>query len=129
MKQPKRADRDVWFINRKLCAKMPSLILIGNEFVPLWRHEDASVEGDVVCINPWRSGWTIIRAGSGWGRRRGAKYYYVDFVNKMVAKLKRTPTKNIYTHSWMDCVTLPSGSGLCFEWRDNRLVKGPSKTL
>lgn len=120
---------EVWFSERKLCAKMPALILTGNELEPMWKHEDASVENDTVCINPWRTGWTIVRVGSGWGRRRGAHYYFVDFNRKLVSRLKRTPTKNIHTLNWMDCVSVktPQEISMCFEWKDGRLVKGPVK--
>lgn len=121
---------EVWFDGRKLCARMPALLLIGNEMEPMWRQEDASVEGSIVCINPWRAGWTVVRVGSGWGRRRGAHYYFVDFAKKAVVRLKRSPTKNVHTQDWMDCVHVPTADKyVCFEWRDGRLVRGPTKIV
>lgn len=119
---------EVWFDSRKLCAEMPALILVGNEMEPMWRQEDATVDGDTVCINPWRSGWTVIRVGSGWGRRRGAHYYFVEFTNRAIIKVKRTPTKNIHTQNWMDCLSTPAGN-ICLEWRGGRLLRGPVKPV
>ena len=115
----------VWFEGDKLCAVMPALILFDNVFEPMWRLRSATVnegfEHTYVCINAPRSGYALIRTGRGFARRSREKYYWVNFDNRIVKRVKHRPTKKI-SGGWMSCVELPDGRRSCFEWRDGRLV-------